>query len=279
MRRPHRKPVFKRRPKTPPAKQETSWGHVADWYHQHVSESPDTYHEKVIKPNLLRVLGPIRGKHVLDVACGEGFFSRALHEAGATVTGADIAPELINIAKKIGPPDISYLAAPAERIPQSSESADGVGIGTCGRFDAAVCVLALQNIKNLSGALAQVAHLLKKGGEFVVVLNHPCFRILRDSTWGFDNATNIQFRRLDRYLSESSHEIQMHPGSAPGITTVSYHRPLQLYMKEFAKHGFVLAGLEEWISNRVSERGPKAEAEDRARKEFPLFLMLRAKKS
>ena len=145
-------------------------------------------------------------------------------------------------------------------------------------FDTAVCVLALQNIKNLSGALAQVSHVLKKGGKFVVVLNHPCFRILRHSMWGFDNATNIQFRRLDRYLSESSHEIQMHPGSAPGVTTMSYHRPLQLYIKELAKHGFVLVGLEEWISNRVSEKGPKAEAEDRARKEFPLFLMLKARK-
>jgi len=267
MLRPQRKPGFKPRPSTASPKKETSWGHVADWYHQHVSESGDTYHEKVIKPNLLRVLGPIRGKHVLDVACGEGFFSRALHAEGAIVTGADIAPELIKIAKKIGPSEISYLAGPAERMPLPDES-----------FDTAVCVLALQNIKNLSGALAQVSHLLKKGGKFVVVLNHPCFRILRHSMWGFDNATNIQFRRLDRYLSESSHEIQMHPGSAPGITTMSYHRPLQLYIKELAKHGFVLVGLEEWISNRVSEKGPKAEAEDRARKEFPLFLMLKARK-
>ena len=267
MLRPKRRPALTPRPRTASPKKETSWGHVAGWYHQHVSESGDTYHEKVIKPNLLRVLGSVRGKHVLDVACGEGFFSRALHEAGATVTGVDIAPELIKIAKKVSPADITYVAAPAERIPQPDES-----------FDAAVCVLALQNIKNLSSALAQVAHVLKRGGEFVVVLNHPCFRILRESAWGFDNAANIQFRRLDKYLSESSHEIQMHPGSAPGITTMSYHRPLQLYMKGLAKHGFVLAGLEEWISNRVSEKGPKAEAEDRARKEFPLFLMLKAQK-
>ena len=59
---------------------------------------------------------------------------------------------------------------------------------------------------------------------------------------------------------------------------MSYHRPLQLYMKELAKHGFVLAGLEEWISHRLSEKGPRAKAEDRARKEFPLFLMLNARK-
>ena len=248
-----------------PKKQSTSWGHVANWYHEHISESDDTYHEKVIKPNLLRVAGDVRGKHVLDLACGEGFFSRALAAGGAVVTGADIAPELIKIAQKLGPADISYITAPAERLPLPDAS-----------FDLAVCVLALQNIKNLSGTLSQLSHLLKPGGTFIAVLNHPCFRILRHSQWGFDADTGMQFRRLDKYLSESSYAIQMHPGSDPGITTLSYHRPLQLYIKEFAKHGFALTSLEEWISHRVSERGPRAEAEDRARKEFPLFLMLKA---
>ena len=255
-------------------KSDTSWGHVANWYHEHVSESDDTYHEKVIKPNLLRVLGDVKGKLVLDVACGQGFFSRALAAAGANVTGADIAPELIAIAKKLGPAGIHYLAAPASRMPLPDES-----------FDASICVLALQNIKDLSGALAQVSHLLKRGGAFVIVLNHPAFRIPRHSEWGFDadgspatGGAGIQFRRVDRYLSETSYQIQMHPGSDPTATTLSYHRPLQLYMKELTKHGFVLAGLEEWISHRVSEKGPRRDAEDRARKEFPLFLMLKAQK-
>jgi len=261
--------VKKPRPLAQPrGKKETSWGHVANWYHEHVSESDDTYHEKVIKPNLLRVLGDVNGKLVLDVACGQGFFSRALASVGAHVTGADIAPELIAIAKKLGPASIHYLAAPAARMPLPDAS-----------FDAAICVLALQNIKDLSGALAQISHLLKSGGSFVLVLNHPAFRIPRHSQWGFDPDAGIQFRRIDRYLSETSYDIQMHPGSDPSTTTLSYHRPLQLYMKELAKHGFVLAGIEEWISHRVSEKGPRAEAEDRARKEFPLFLMLNAQKA
>ncbi len=253
-------------PKGKTAKQET-WGHVANWYHEHVSESEDTYHAKVLKPNVLRVMGDVSGAHVLDVACGQGFFSRVLAQAGARVTGVDIAPELIDIAKRLGPPNISYITAPASRMPLPDSS-----------FDTAICMLALQNMKDLSGALAQVARLLKTGGSFIAVLNHPCFRIPRHSEWGFDPDANIQFRRIDKYLSETAHAIQMHPGSDPGVTTMSYHRPLQLYMKEFAKHGFVLAGLEEWISNRVSEKGPRAEAEDRARKEFPLFLMLNIRK-
>ena len=255
-------------------KKETSWGHVADWYHEHVSESEDTYHEQVIKPNLLRVLGDVRGKRVLDIACGQGFFSRVLNAAGAQVTGADIAPELITIAKKLGPAGITYLVAPAERIPLPDAS-----------FDAGMCVLALQNIKDLSGTMAQASHLLKTNGVFVIVLNHPCFRIPRHSHWGFDadarpadGEAGVQFRRIDRYLSETSIPVQMHPGSDPGVTTLSNHRPLQVYMKELAKHGFALVGLEEWISHRTSEKGPRREAEDRARKEFPLFLMLSARK-
>jgi ubiquinone/menaquinone biosynthesis C-methylase UbiE len=249
------------------AKQDTSWGHVADWYHEHVSGSDDTYHQKVIKPNLLRVVGDVRGKRVLDLACGEGFFARALQRVGAHVTGADIAPELIAIAKKLGPPEISYLAAPAEHVPLPDAS-----------FDAITCVLALQNIKDLSAALSEASRLLKRGGAFVIVLNHPCFRVLGYSQWGFDSLASVQFRRIDRYLSEDSHAVQMHPGSAPGVTTPSYHRPLQLYVKELTKNDFVLVGLEEWISHRVSEQGPRAKAEDRARKEFPLFLMLNARK-
>src|SRR3989344_1611494 len=261
------KPKINRAARPQAKKKETSWGHVANWYHEHVSESGDTYHEKVIKPNLLRILGDVKGKRILDVACGQGFFSRALNAAGAHVTGADIAPELIAIAKKLGPAGITYLAAPASRIPLPDSS-----------FDMGVCVLALQNIKDLSGTMAQVSHLLKKDGVFVVVLNHPCFRIPRHSYWGFDADASVQFRRIDRYLSETSQAVQMHPGKDPGITTLSYHRPLQVYMKELAKHGFALVGLEEWISHRASEKGPRREAEDRARKEFPLFLMLSARK-
>lgn len=245
----------------------TSWGHVAEWYQEHVTESADTYHAQVVKPNLLRIVGHIRGKRVLDVACGEGFFSRALRDQGAEVTGTDIAPELIALARQKGPSDITYVVSKAEERPFPPSS-----------FDSAVCVLALQNIKDLSGTISNIAHSLEHGGSFIFVLNHPAFRIPKLSQWGFDSTNSTQFRRLDRYLSESTHQIQMHPGTAPDVVTVSHHRPLQLYMKELFKHGFVVTGFEEWISHRSSQSGPRQEAEDRARKEFPLFLAIKARR-
>ena len=41
--------------------------------------------------------------------------------------------------------------------------------------------------------------------------------------------------------------------------------------------GFAVDGLEEWISNKKSRPGKRAKAENRSRKEIPLFLALRAK--
>jgi ubiquinone/menaquinone biosynthesis C-methylase UbiE len=57
-------------------KKTTSWGKVAKWYDQLLEAGEDTYQEKVIKPNLLRVINVKRGEEVLDVGCGQGYFAR-----------------------------------------------------------------------------------------------------------------------------------------------------------------------------------------------------------
>ena len=89
-----RREVKKRKPA--PKKSDTSWGHVANWYHEHVSESGDTYHEKVIKPNLLRVLGDVKDKRILDVACGTGELERRILEVHPQqpMWGIDLTEEI-----------------------------------------------------------------------------------------------------------------------------------------------------------------------------------------
>jgi hypothetical protein len=66
----------------------------------------------------------------------------------------------------------------------------------------------------------------------------------------------------------------MHPGDKPSQYTTSFHRPLQYYFKAFNKAGFSVTLMEEWNSHKKSQTGPRAEAEDVARKEIPLFLCL-----
>ena len=58
--------------------------------------------------------------------------------------------------------------------------------------------------------------------------------------------------------------------------TYSFHRSLQDYSKALRAGGFAIVRMEEWISHKDSQPGPRAAAENTARKEFPLFLAIEA---
>ena len=219
-------------------------------------------------PNLLRVMNLQKGETVLDLACGSGFFSRAFSAIGVKVIGVDVAKNLIEIAKKTPDKNIAYKVSMAHKL-EFLES---------GSVDKIALVLAVQNIEEIQKVFAESARVLKKGGTMHIVLNHPAFRVPKRSSWGWDEKVGAQYRRVDAYISESTEKIQMHPGDKPSEYTLSFHRPLQVYFKHLRRGGFLVRGLEEWISNRKSEHGPRAREEDRIRKEIPLFLMIESVK-
>lgn len=248
----------------------TSWGNVAGWYDKVVNDE-DSYQSKVILPNVLRLMAPKKGDKVLDLACGQGFFSHALAADGAHVTGVDIAPELIDIARTHASHNQEFYVSSADNLRMFKDKT----------FDSAVCVLAIQNIEKMNLAFQEVSRVLKHGKRFVVVLNHPAFRIPGKSAWAFDDRApsgGAQYRRIDEYMSESRAAIEMHPGHFAGHKkpelTYSFHRPIQVYSKALANAGFAIARIEEWMSHKQSEKGPRKAAEDRARKEIPLFMCL-----
>ncbi len=255
------------------ANKKTSWGKVANWY-RNLLEGEGTYQKEVILPNLLRNLNIRKGETILDLACGPGFFSDAFSKAGAKVFGSDISRELIEIAKKETSPKIRYFVSPA----------DDLSFLPDGSADKITIILAIQNIENVQGVFRESARVLKPAGKLLMVMNHPAFRIPKGSAWGWDAQNKIQYRRVDSYLSESKVKIQTHPSASSGRVlspkdyTISFHRPLQFYFKLLAKNNFCASRLEEWISHKTSEEGPRAEAEDRSRKEIPLFLFLEAAK-
>jgi ubiquinone/menaquinone biosynthesis C-methylase UbiE len=286
----------------------TSWGNVAGWYDEMLEGQDgreldgarrETYQSALILPNLIRVLSPQRGETILDIACGQGFFSREIAKkiakTGGHVIASDIADELITLARTHPDPiskDIDYHISSADKLdfcPSESVSA-------------AVIILALQNIENIFGVFQECARVLISAGKnsnrdinngrLVIVLNHPAFRIPKHSSWQWDEAGHTQYRRIDAYMSDSRERIDMNPGAlAQGMkkgkneknnavknSTISFHRPLQVYFKALAKAGFAVTRLEEWVSHKQSAAGPRAIEENRIRKEIPMFLMIEAKK-
>ncbi len=249
------------------SKKDTSWGVVADWYADHLEKDPDSYHLKVVLPNLLRLVDPQKGEKILDLACGTGFFSREFAAVGAQVTGIDISKELISIARKSSPLAITYHVS----------SADDLSVVPDKSIDKITLVLAIQNIEPVKKMLEECMRVLVPGGKMSMVMNHPAYRIPKGSSWGWDEEGGEQYRRIDKYLSESKELIAAHPGSEKSEETVSFHRPLQYYFKLFNNTGFAVSRLEEWISHKKSEPGARQKEEDRMRKEIPLFLYVEIK--
>lgn len=249
---------------------ETGWDKVAGWYDRHVTEASD-HHRDIIIPGALKLLDPKKGEKIIDVGCGQGVFCRELAVMGAQVVGIDASKKLIDLAKKRSGEkfNIHYRVADAGDI-------EGIQDST---FDAACSILAIQNMENLDAVAKETARVLKKNGRLIWVLNHPCFRIPRQSGWGFDEKRKLQYRRIDRYMTEMKIPIQMHPGSAPGVHTWTFHRPLSAYFDRLGSLGFAVTKLEEWTSKRQSRPGLKAKAENTAREEIPLFLAISAVKT
>jgi SAM-dependent methyltransferase len=253
-------------PKPPPG-----WEELAGWYDDLIGERGSEYHRLVVIPRTLKLLEVQAGERVLDVACGQGVLCRALAEAGARVTGIDVAPALIAAGERRN--EASRLAV-EYRLGDARRLADVV---RAEEFEAAVCVLAIQNIAPLSPVWEGCRRALEKGGRLVVVMMHPCFRIPRRSLWGWDQRDGLQYRRIDEYLSSSRADIQVHPGGNPSQTTPSFHRPLQAYVNTLGSAGLWVDRLEEWTSHKTSPEGPRKQALDKSRKEIPMFLALRAR--
>jgi 2-polyprenyl-6-hydroxyphenyl methylase / 3-demethylubiquinone-9 3-methyltransferase len=120
----------------------------------------------------LHILNPVRaqfvaeraklaGMRVLDVGCGGGLLCESLARAGAKVTGIDLAPGMIEVARLHAAEqglDITYSVVAAEQIG--------------GEFDVVTCMEMLEHVPDPERMTATLATLVKPGGAlFVSTIN------------------------------------------------------------------------------------------------------------
>ncbi|MEW6610036.1 MAG: class I SAM-dependent methyltransferase [Patescibacteria group bacterium] len=245
----------------------TSWDESAQWYHGLVGEKGMELQKNVVFPKTLQLLDLKPHEKLLDVACGQGAFCRHAVRCGSEIVGVDASPQLIGYARRVSPKQIRFIVGDVRKLPR--EVAEE-------RFDAISCILAIANVDPLKPVFEECKKVLKPSGRMVLVLSHPCFRIPRQSGWGWDEQRKLQYRRVDRYLSEMKIPIQMHPGMRSREITWTFHRPLNVYVRALREVGFVIDALEEWPTSRRSTPGTRASADQRSKEEIPLFLAMKA---
>lgn len=246
-----------------------SWQKVAPWYNKITREGQGHYyHEHVVIPGVLRLLNLDLDSNLLDLACGNGVLAKSLPK-DVEYTGVDIAPALIKEAQRTDRnPKHKYLIADVTKPLTSLNSPN---------FTHAAIILALQNIINPAAVLKNAAQLLNENCKLVIVLNHPAFRIPRQSSWGTDEGRKIQYRRIDKYMSPMEIPINMNPSDRNSPITMSYHHSITDYSKMLKEAGFVIEEIEEWTSDKESV-GRAGRMENRSRSEIPLFMAIVAKK-
>lgn len=247
----------------------TDWESVDRWYDQIVGQEGHYYHRQIILPKLLPLLSldTFDSPSLLDLACGQGVLARNL-PPHVPYWGVDLASSLIMEAKKKSRKNQHFLVGDiCKPLPVDKKD-----------FTHAAILLALQNVAHPDQALLNASHHMKVGGVLALVLNHPCFRIPRQSAWGMDASKKLQYRRVDSYLSPQKIPIQMHPSKGKASeTTWSFHHSISDFSRFLADAGFAILLIEEWASDKTST-GPTAKMENRARAEFPLFLTFLAQK-
>lgn len=207
---------------------------TADWWQREFTDGVDPEYTEQIIPIIVSQLtegvaqltggaeAPVR---VLDIGTGEGQVARALRAAGAEVFGVDPISEMIHEASERDP-EMAVAQAGGGALPFADAS-----------FDKAVACLVFEHIDDVDEAIADVARVLRPGGTFLFLLNHPLLQT-PDSGWIDDQIIEPpeQYWRIGPYLIEQAtvEEVQK------DVFIRFIHRPLSRYLNTLSRNGLLL---------------------------------------
>jgi SAM-dependent methyltransferase len=197
---------------------ENDYDAFAEAYAQDNESNPwNAYYER---PAVLRLLGDVSGRRVLDAGCGAGALSVALVERGAEVVGIDTSEALLRLA--------------ADRLTDRARFELGdlrdVLPFADGAFDVVVASLVMHYLQDWEPTLREFRRVLIPGGRLVISTHHPfmdhAFSGETDyfATYDFSE----EWQRGDR-------AVQMR----------FWHRPLRAMFSSLESAGFQLESLDE----------------------------------
>lgn len=203
---------------------------------------------------LLDVIGDVSGLTVLDAGCGEGYLSRILTRRGAKVTGIDISPRLVEMARAKDPEGkIEYQVTDlCQPLPAYRE-----------HFDLSASFFVLNDVYDYRGFLSTLGAAIKPGGRAVFFMNNPYVFVVRGYVTDYFDSGKAFFSK-----GMASH----------GVNVCYYQRTMQEYLDASFAAGFQLQRL---IDVPLPESSPAHPGFTLLPVEckFPLFMILSLVKS
>ncbi len=219
------------------------WDTNAEWWDDKIGDG-NNFQIHLIEPSTHRLLDAQPGQQILDIACGAGRSARQIADRGAEVIAIDHSEKFIRRAiERSG----DYSNSIEYRTLNAADTAALLALGE-GRFDSAVCTMALMDMAEISPLISTLPKLLKPGGIFVFSITHPAFN-------SSDFRRHAESKEIDGvYSVEQRVSISRYATAYPylGLGILGQPRPHRYFHRSFStllgaffKNGFVLDGMEE----------------------------------
>lgn len=182
--------------------------------------------------SLLRLVGDVSGRRVLDVACGEGHFTRLLRHAGAAkAAGLDISARMIELARQQEaehPLGIDYVVGDASTVASPPQD-----------FDLVACAYLMVYARSraeLARMCAGVASRVRPGGRFVTINVNPEL---------YHYAPRPDYRKYGFEIRLEEHAYEGAPidftvlVDDSGLHIQNYYLPSEAYRAELEAAGFI----------------------------------------
>ena len=171
----------------------------------------------LLNPVIFELLGNVVGKTILDAGCGQGYLSRLLAKKGAVVTGIEPAEPWYTYAVQRERSEQLGIRYVQEDLSTWSPLPD--------TFDYVIANMVFMDIPAYLPALRACIASLKKKGELIFSLLHPCFEE-PGSVWKEKGYVEIRDYFHERAVKQTyDHFI---------------HRPLSTYLNSIIQEGCML---------------------------------------
>lgn len=229
------------RPSLPEEEVARHWDDNAARWADHVRCGWDVCRETFNNPAFFDLVGDVRGKDVLDAGCGEGHNTRLLARMGARMTGIDVSPRMIELARTEEarePLGIRYEVASFSNMPLFPDAS----------FDLVVSTMALMDGPDLEGAFREIHRALRPGGHLAFSITHPCF-MTRGFGWERDGDGRTTRLLVCRYFDGEPWverwKFERAPDDAAPFAVPSFPRTLSDYVNGLIAAGFILREVRE----------------------------------
>ncbi|MDR2520071.1 MAG: class I SAM-dependent methyltransferase [Eubacteriaceae bacterium] len=229
-----------------------------------IRDNPNNYNSLLEQPALFRLLGPVKGKRILDLGCGFGDAAAKLASMGAAcVKGIDISEKMLSKAKSLysGIPGLEF-----ERLDMAEAHS------LSGTYDAVTSSLAVHYVEDFGKLACDVFRLLEPGGVFVFSQEHPMTTAPKFGPGYTLNPLNdkpLYYNLADYGLSGARSSEWL------GVSVGKYHRTFTDLARSLIGAGFCIADIEEPLPSPADvERNPQIEKEYHK----PSFLLIKCQK-